>query len=237
MIAATHMAREIGEVPDVAARLIASGRWLRDGALAQAGVEADSLTLDDPGEDGQMHAEKFVLNVRPDERAAGDMQLSLHMQGLQLAQPVRSFEGLGQRVENLMIAAVVEESAALAAGAGGDALAPWRAAGGRVRFEGLMLKWGALDAAGVGHIALDDKRRLAGELNLPIKEPAAFFQALAASPEMDSSARQVLMLLSASFTQSAEGLTLDLEGRDGVLLLEGLRVRSLPAVYDVQHPD
>ncbi|HRP10059.1 MAG TPA: DUF2125 domain-containing protein [Terricaulis sp.] len=225
------LARDDGHVTNISAeKLIASVRWAGE-ALAQAGVEADNLLLDDPAEEGELRAEKLVANVRPDPRAAGDVQLSLETRGLMLAQPVRSFEGLGQRVENLMLAAVIEQSAALAQSAEDDPLGPWSDAGGRLRIEGLVLKWGALDAAGVGHIGLDGERRLMGELNLPIKEPAGFFQALSASPEMDSGARQMLMLLSASFARSPEGLTLDLEGRDGVLRLEGIRARTLPPVY------
>jgi len=225
------LARDDGHVTNVSAdALIVSVRWAGE-ALAQAGMEADNLLLDDPAEQGALRAEKLVLNLRPDPRATGDVQLSLETRGLMLARPVRSFEGLGQRVDNLMLAAVVEQGAALLQSAENDPLGPWSDAGGRLRIEGLVLKWGALDAAGAGHVSLDSARRLMGELNLPIKEPAGFFQALSASPEMDSSARQMLMLLSASFARSPEGLTLDLEGGDGVLRLEGIRTRSLPPVY------
>ncbi|HRK63876.1 MAG TPA: DUF2125 domain-containing protein [Terricaulis sp.] len=224
-------ARDNGDVTNISAdALIVSVRGA-GGALAQAGVEADNLTLDDPAEPGVLSARKLVFNLRPDPRAANDMQVSLEAQGLMLAQPVRSFEGLGQDVESMMLALVIEQSAALTESAPNDPLAPWRAAGGRVRVEGLVMKWGALDAAGVGRIALDDQRRLTGELNLPIKEPAAFFAALNASPEVDENARLALELLSRSFARSGEGLTLDLEGRDGVLRIEGLAARTLPPVY------
>lgn len=225
------IARDDGDVTNISAdALIASLRFAR-GAFAQAGVEADNLTLDDPRETGVLSARKLVLNVRPDSRAEGQMQVMLDTQGLALAQPVRSFEGLGQNVDQLMLAFVVEQAEALQHSAAGDPLGPWRAAGGRVRVEGLVMKWGALDAAGVGHIALDDQRRLMGELNLPIKEPAGFFAALAAAPETNDDARLMLRMLSQSYTRSSDGLTLDVTGQDGVLRLEGLTVRTLPPVY------
>jgi len=224
-------ARDDGAVTNISADTLIASFRTANGALAQAGVEADNLTLDDPREAGVLSARKLVLNVRPDARAAGDAQVMLDAQGVSLAQPVRSFEGLGQDVAQLMFAFVVEESAAVLQSAPNDPLGPWRAAGGRVRVEGLVLKWGALDAAGVGHIALDDQRRLTGELNLPIREPAAFFRALAAAPEANDDTRMALTLLSAAFAQNAQGLTLDVTGDDGVLRLEGLRVRTLPPVY------
>ena len=224
-------ARDDGDVTNISAdTLIASVRF-SGGALAQAGVEADNLVLDDPREAGVLSARKIVLNLRPDARAAGQAQVMLDAQGLSLAQPVRSFEGLGQDVEQLMFAFVVEEAEALRHSAANDPLGPWRAAGGRVRVEGLVMKWGALDAAGAGHIALDDQRRLTGELNLPIKEPAAFFRALAAAPEANDETRMMLTMLASSFARNSEGLTLDVTGQDGVLRLEGLRTRTLPPVY------
>lgn len=224
-------ARDDGDVTNISADALIASLRFAGGAFAQAGIEADNLTLDDPRETGALSAHKLVLNVRPDSRAAGQMQVMLDTQGLALAQPVRSFEGLGQNVDALMLAFVVEQAEALSDSAANDPLGPWRAAGGRVRVEGLVMKWGALDAAGVGHIALDDQRRLTGELNLPIKEPAAFFAALADAPETNEEARLMLNMLSRSYTRSSEGLTLDVTGENGVLRLEGLTVRALPPVY------
>ncbi len=224
-------ARDNGDVTNISADALIVSVRNAGGALAQAGVEADNLALDDPAQPGVLSARKLVLNLRPDPRADADTQVSLEMQGLSLAQPVRSFEGLGQDVAQLRAAIVIEQSAALLQSADGDPLAPWRAAGGRVRMEALAINWGALDGSGEGHIALDDQRRLAGELHLPIADPAAFFAALNASPEIDDDARLALSLLSRAFARSSEGLTLDLEGRDGVLRIEGLTARTLPPVY------
>jgi hypothetical protein len=225
--------RDDGDVTNISAdALIVSVRGA-DGALAQAGVEVDNLTLDDPAEAGVLSARKIVLNVRPDPRAAGDVQIAFEAQGLGLAQPVRGFEALGQSVEALRAAIVIEHSAALLRGAEGDPLAPWREAGGRMRFEALALTWGALQATGTGDVGLDDERRLSGALALPIEEPGALFRALAGGPEVEDEddTRQALTLLSAAFAQSDQGLTLDVEAQSGVLRLEGLRTRTLPPVY------
>lgn len=224
-------ARDNGDVTNITGdALIVSVRMAGD-ALSQAGLEADNLVLDDPAEAGVLSVRKLVLNLRPDPRADGDMQMAFDAQALSLAQPVRSFEALGQEVEMLRAAIVIEQAGALAESAESDPLAPWRTAGGRLRFEALTLNWGALRTDGDGVAGLDDQRRLAGALALPIEEPTALFRALAGGPELSDDTRRALTLLSAAFAQSDRGLTLDVEAQNGVLRLEGLRVRDLPPVY------
>lgn len=225
------VARDNGDVTNISADALIISVRTQAGALAQAGIEADNLVMDDPAKPGEARAGKLVMNLRPDPRAARDTQVSLEAQDVTLAQPVRSFDGLGQDIQSVMLAFVVEHGGALLQSAEGGPLGPWRDAGGRVRVEGLVIKWGALDAAGVGHIALDEQRRLTGELNLPIKEPAALMAALSASPELDEYARATLTLLSRSFANSSQGLTLDLEGREGALYVEGLKARTLDPIY------
>lgn len=210
--------------------LIASWRT-QGGALAQAGVEADNLRLDDPAKDGVLSARRLVFNIRPDARVAGDYQLSLEADALTLPRAVRSFESFGLDVEALRAAVVVEHGAALLEGADNDPLEPWRAAGGRLRFEALALKWGPLDAGGHGQGGLDAQRRLEGALELPIERPGPIFSALAQDPHADENARRALGLLAAGYAFSGDDIKLDVEAHDGVLRLEGLSVRTLAPVY------
>lgn len=225
------VARDNGDVTNIRADALIVSVRMSGASLAQAGVEADNLVLDDPQEAGVTAARKLVLNMRPDPRAEGDVQIALDVQGLALAKPVRSFEALGQTVELLRAAVVAEHAAELLEGADGDALAPWRAVGGRLRFEALTLNWGALNTTGEGVVAIDDQRRLTGALAFPIEEPAPLLRTLADGPETNADTRQALTLLSAAFERNDRTLTLDLEAQDGVLRLEGFRVRRLPAVY------
>ena len=51
-----------------------------------------------------MRAEKVVLNVRPDPRAAGEYQLAFDAQAMTLPRPVRSFEAFGLDVARLRAA-------------------------------------------------------------------------------------------------------------------------------------
>lgn len=204
---------------------------LAQGAFAQAGVEADALVLDDPATPGALNVGKLVVNLRPDPRAEHEYQIAFAAEAVSLPAPVRSFEGLGQDVALLRAAIVLERARALLENEEGDTLGPWSASGGRLRFEALALNWGALSSTGAGWGGLDDQRRLIGELALPIEHPAQLFRALAAGPGVEDDARQTLTLLSAAFAQNAEPFTLDVEARDGVLRLEGLRARTLPPVY------
>ncbi len=203
----------------------------RDGTLVLAGVEADRLTLDDPSKEGVLRIEKLVVNVRPDPRAAGDYQIAFEATAMNLPRPVRSFEQFGLEVAALRAAIVVTQGADLLQGAPGDALGPWRDAGGVLRFEALALAWGPLQANGSGVGGVDAAHRLRGSLTLPIEHPGPILSALANGPNVDASTRRALALLGAGYALSGDGLTLDAEARDGVLRLEGLPVRNLPPAY------
>lgn len=210
--------------------LIATLRTAGD-RLATAGIEADNLALDDPQEDGVLRAAKVVLNVRPDPRAQGEYQVAFDAQALSLPRPVRSFEGLGQEVQALRAAIVVEQGAALLQTSPGDPLAPWREAEGKLRFDALVLNWGALQTTGTGEGGLDDQRRLQGALRLPIDRPGPFFSAIANGPDVNQDARRGLGLLATAYMLSGDDINLDVEAINGVLRLEGITVRTLPPVY------
>lgn len=224
-------ARANGAVSTIGAdALIVSVR--NDGTvLAQAGVEANALTVDDPQADGAFSARRLVVNFRPDPRTPEAHQFALDAEGVSLPRPVRSFESFGQDIASLRVAVVVDEAGMLLSSESDDPLAPWREAGGQLRFEALALNWGPLATTGQGEVRLDGERRLAGELHFPIEEPAPIFRALASDPRIDGDAARGLELLAAAFALSGDDMTLDVEGGDGVLRLEGVRVRSLPPVY------
>jgi hypothetical protein len=225
------IARADGSVTNVSADTMIGSLRTANGALAQAGIEADNLALDDPSEDGVLRARKLVINIRPDPRAAGEYQLSFDATELMLPRPVRSFETFGQEVVALRAAIVIEQGAALLESAPGDPTGPWREAGGRLRFEALALNWGPLQATGTGVGGLDAERRLTGALELPIEEPAPILSAIAQGENVSDDARRALALLATGFAFSGDGIDLDVEAQNGVLRLEGLGVRELPPVY------
>jgi hypothetical protein len=223
--------RADGAVTNISAdALIASLRTQR-GALAVAGIEADNLALDDPAQEGVLQARKLVFNVRPDARAEGDYQVAFDAQGLILPRAVRSFEAFGLDVPLLRAALVVTDGAALTNASPQDPLGPWREAGGRVRIEGLEVRWGPLQTLGRGEGGLDEQRRLQGALTLPIEEPAPVFTAIANGPNVNEDARRALGFLAAGYMISGDDITLDVDAQDGVMRLEGLPVRPLPPVY------
>lgn len=225
------IARAGGATTNVTAdALIASVRMNGD-ALAEAGVEADNLVLDDPAEEGVFHITKTVVSIRPDQRAAGEYQVAFDAQAMTLPRPVRSFETFGLQVERLRAAIVIQEGALLMQSAPGDPLGPWREGGGRLRFEGVELNWGPVQTTGTGEGGLDDQRRVDGRLVLPFERPAPILTAIANSPRIDSDARRALSLLAAGYIVTGEDITLDVGAHDGLLRIEGLPVRPLPPVY------
>lgn len=210
--------------------LIASLRTEND-TLAEAGVEASNLVLDDPAEEGVMHAARFIVSVRPDPRAAGEYQFALDAQTITLPRPVRSFESFGLDVARIRAAVVVTDGALLMQSSPGDPLGPWRTGGGRLRFDALELNWGPLQTTGTGEGGLDDQRRLDGRLVLPVEHPAPVLTAISNGPRIDGDARRALSLLAAGYVVTGDDITLDIGAHDGVLRIEGLPVRPLPPVY------
>lgn len=225
------LSRSNGAVTNIEADALLASIRMNGDALAQAGIEADNLRLDDPAKEGVFSATKLVANVRPDPRAAGEYQLALEITGMHLPRAVRSFEQFGLDVPRMSAAIVAEQGAALLNNTEGDPLEPWREAGGRLRFEALTLHWGPLEVTGTGQGGLDNERRLQGALTLPIERPAPIFRAFAEAPDVDDSTRQALTLLAMGYTVSGDDITLDLEANNGVMRLEGLSVRTLPPVY------
>jgi hypothetical protein len=225
------VSRGDGAVTNVSAETLIASLRTQNGALAVAGVEADNLVLDDPAQEGVLHATKVLLNVRPDPRAADEYQLAFEARALGLPRPVRNFEGFGLDVPQVRAAIVVERGGALLSSSPGDPLGPWRDTGGRLRFEAVELSWGPLQTTGRGEGGLDAQRRLEGELALPVERPAPVLTAIANGPRVSADARRALALLAAGYAVSGDDITLDFSAQDGVLRLEGLPVRTLPPVY------
>lgn len=209
---------------------IASVRMDGD-ALAEAGIESNNLVLDDPAQEGVLHATRVMASVRPDPRAAGEFQFSFEAQTVTLPRPVRSFEAFGMDVASMRAAIVVTDGALLMQSSPGDPLGPWRDGGGRMRFEALELNWGPLQTTGTGEGGLDEQRRLDGRLVLPVDRPAPVLTAIANGPNIDNDARRALSLLAAGYVVTGNDITLDIGAHDGVLRIEGLPVRPLPPVY------
>lgn len=225
------VSRGNGAVTNVSADRLLGSLRTSGGRLAVAGIEADNLVLDDPAQDGVLRATKVVLNVRPDPRAAGEYQLAFDAQALTLPRPVRSFEAFGEEVSGLRASIVVEDGAALLQSSPNDPLGPWREAGGRLRFDALVLNWGPLETTGTGEGGLDAQRRLDGRLVLPVERPGPVLSAIANGPNVNNDARRALTLLAAGYAVTGDDITLDIGAHDGVLRVEGLPVRPLPPVY------
>lgn len=226
------VSRSDGTVTNVSAdALIASVRTNGNGSLAVAGVEANSLSLDDPTQEGALTLRSVVVNVRPDTRAAGEYQLAIQTHGLTLPRPVRSFETFGLDVQTLRAAIVVTHGADLLETSPQDPLGPWREAGGRLRFEALELAWGPLETIATGEGGLDEQRRLVGRLVVPVERPAPVLMAIANGPSVNDDARRALGLLAAGYLVTGDDITLDALADDGILRIEGLPVRPLPPVY------
>lgn len=226
------VARADGAVTNVTATALIASLRTDNGNLAVAGIEGDNIVLDDPAQDGMLRVRKVVANVRPDPRARGDYQLAFDAQELTLPRPVRSFETFGLNVPLLHAAIVVEHGADLLEQTNPtDPLAPWRTGGGKLRFEGLELRWGPLRTTGTGEGSLDDQRRLQGRLVLPIHHPAPVLLAIADGQNVDRDARRALQLLAAGYLVSGREVTLDVGAQNGMLTVEGLPVRPLPPVY------
>jgi hypothetical protein len=225
------ISRSNGAVTNVTADAMIATLRTSGRSLVTTGIQADNLVLDDPAQDGVLHTQRVVVNVRPDSRAAGEYQLSFDAQSLTLPRPVRSFEGFGNDVSALRAAIVVTNGAALLESSPGDPLGPWRTSGGRLRFEALVLNWGPIETTGTGEGGLDDQRRLQGRLVLPIDRPAPILTAIANGPNVEDDARRALGLLAAGYVVTGDDITLDVGADDGVLKIEGLPVRPLPPVY------
>lgn len=225
------ISRPNGAVTHVTADALIASMRTRNDALTTAGVEADNLVLDDPNEEGVLHATKVVATVRPDAREAGEYQFAFQANALTLPRPVRSFEAFGLEVPLLRAAIVIENGALLLQSSPGDPLGPWRTGGGRMRFEALELNWGPLHTIGTGEGGLDGQRRLEGRLVLPVERPAPVLTAIANGPRIDADARRALSLLAAGYVVTGEDITLDIGASDGILRIEGLPVRPLPPVY------
>jgi len=220
-----------GATTNISADTLIASLRTDDGALAVAGIEADNLVLDDPAEEGILHAVKVIANVRPDQRAVGEYQLAFDAQTVTLPRPVRSFETFGLDVARLRAAIVITDGALLLQSSPGDPLGAWREGGGRLRFEALELNWGPLQTTGTGEGGLDAQRRLDGRLVLPVERPAPVLSAIANGPRIESDARRALSLLAAGYVVTGNDITLDIGAHNGVLNIEGLPVRPLPPVY------
>lgn len=225
------VSRADGAATNVTAQSLLASLRTENGSLAVAGIEADNLTLDDPAQPGMLTMRKLVINMRPDPRRAGDYQLALEADDLHLPRPVRSFESLGQDAPLVRAAIVAEQGAALLHAAPGDPLGPWRAAGGRLRFEALDVQWGRLDLTGEGDGTLDPQRRLAGRLTLRADHPARLLNAITEGSSLERDARQALQALAAGYALAGGRVTLHFAASDGQLSIEGLPVRPLSPVY------
>jgi hypothetical protein len=93
------------------------------------------------------------------------------------------------------------------------------------------LNWGPVNTTGTGEGGLDAERRLDGNLTLPFEQPAPILTAIANGPNVDDDTRRALGLLAAGYVITGEDITLEVTAHDGVLRIEGLPVRLLPAVY------
>ncbi len=197
--------------------------------LARAGLSAEDFRMFDE-EDGlaDLEASTLVLNVRPDPRNSEDVQVSLTLGDATLKAHVRGFEALGDTINALDAAIVVEHADAISLR--GDPLFAWRDAGGAARVEALRLVWGTLNATGAGRITLDDYRRLEGNLTLNVARPAETLETIAAEPDLPAQSRIQLRAL-AQLQGNDENFGAPLRAQDGALYLGQTFMRDLAPLY------
>lgn len=155
------------------------GRWrtlsMRRGAMSvrftqtelarlSVDLEAPSYLREDTGE--TFAAERVLAHVRPDERAAGDLQLALEIEGASLPTPVEGLAALGTQIQRLNGLIVIEKAADAVAA---QSVKAWKRRGA-LRFEVLDTIWGTLGATGTGRIAFDAKGKPQGALRLKTPE-------------------------------------------------------------------
>lgn len=197
---------------------------------------ADRITLEGEGvhvlRNGADEATiaKIVMSLRPDPRAAEDGQLAVDVDGLDIAQPPKGFEQFGPRVQSLNARVVFEKGAALVAPHAADHIAAWIAAGDGVRVEGLGFVWGPATVTSRGRFALDDKRRLAGRLDLALAKPEMVFAALSQSPRFSPDMADAMRVLAIANTAHGKPLTAPLVIENGIMLFNGLPIRTVDPI-------
>lgn len=196
----------------------------RGGALAQAGVEGDNIVYADPLPNGRgFRADRIVLNLRPTPGAEAEFQVPIDIANLRFERAPAGFEGLPLTLDALEARIAITHGAALLTLAT-DPLQRWREAGGLARIEGLRVAWAPAAFTASGELAFDDRRRPAGQLDLTFDDAPAALAALARSPTIANAA-----------TLAAGAETAPPEARatasEGVLTLNGLRLRTLDPIY------
>ena len=202
----------------------------RNNRLAEVRVEGNGLSYQD-AKPGVLRIGRLMLGVRPDPRDGAHEQVSVELSAVQLARPVRSFEQFGQDISAIRGAIVIEQAAKLAERDPADFLRPWREAGGRARIERIELNWGPLEGSGEGDASVDDQRRLVGTLRLAVPHPGPAMQALALNDRLSRNERQLMEAIGIGLAASGRAVTFTVLARDGVLKVEGSRVRDLPPLY------
>jgi hypothetical protein len=205
---------------------------LRRGTLAQAGVEGRDIVYADANPNGRsFSAAQAGAHARPDSRTPGSYQVSIEVQSLELARPVRVFERFGQRLDRAQGYIVVDKGDALFAERPRDPFESWRNAGGAARVESARVQWGPAVIVSKGRATLDAQRRLAGRLDVTFEKPAAAIRALGQSPALPADTRRSLEMFAVGVALSGENLDTNVEARDGWLSLGGIRVRTLAPLY------
>jgi hypothetical protein len=172
---------------------------------------------------------QFVGGLRPDPRAAGDGQLSVDAQNVDLAAPPKGVEGMGAKIQTLS-ARIVFEKGAVLIGPGEDRVGSWKQAGGAARVEGLGFTWGPATISSQGKFALDDQRRLAGALDINLEKPGETFGALAQSPATEPGMAKMYAMMGAANTARGGPLKAPLVIENGVMLFNNLPITTVEPI-------
>jgi hypothetical protein len=137
--------------------------------LARLSLDMEAPILRREDTDTAFSTTRLLAHLRPDPRAAGDLQLALEIEGASFPEPVAGLAALGTQIQHLKALVVLENAAA---GMAARSLSGWKKRGG-LRFEGLEAGWGALSATGTGALTFDKAGRPQGVLHLQPSEGKA----------------------------------------------------------------
>lgn len=107
----------------------------------------------------------------------------------------------------------------------------WARAGGRLEIRAARMSWGEAAAELTGDLGLDDLGRIEGQVQLVAKRPGETISRFGAMGVVDVEAANQASFFAVALLGPDGEVTLPVAAKDGVLMLFGMRVGRVPAVY------
>jgi hypothetical protein len=161
----------------------------------------------------------------------GQFEAAVEAENVSLPAPWGS--SLGQTLERASI--MLKLTGKLDPDAGREGVAAWRDGGGTLEVERVNVRWGRLDAAGDGTLALDDRMRPMGAFGLHVAGWEAGIDAAVADGRIPKragdTARTALGLLSLGAKDAEGRLTIPVTLQNGAVLLGPVPVAELGPLF------